>query len=174
MQHRIMMITMHLITSQPSLQMKTPPHRLSSSRCSSLTCMTLYSFGTRKGDLQTRRRSSMLQWGGIRCAHMPTSRSTHERTSDALQDAGQLNAGNGDMQRKCRALTLTCMHKPEYQQAEIAALEKSLTTVCHIDVPRCGVSLDTHESERFKSSRKLDLLLAHLSSLLFHCASKYT
>ena len=45
----------------------------------------------------------------------------HQRTSNALQEAGQLKADNGDMRCKWRALPreLEC-------QAEIDALEKSL------------------------------------------------
>ena len=71
-------------------------------------------------DAQKKLRAA-VGWHEM-CTHAHEQK--HKRTADALQEAGQLKADNGDMRRNCRALT----RELELQQAETAALEKSLAS----------------------------------------------
>ena len=52
-------------------------------------------------DAQEKPRAA-VGWHGM-CTHAHEQK--HKRTADALQEAGQLKADNGDMRRNCRALT---------------------------------------------------------------------
>ena len=66
-------------------------------------------------DAQKKLRAA-VGWHQM-CTQCHAHEQKHGRTSDALQEAGQLKADNGDMRRKCRALT----RELEYQQAEIGS-----------------------------------------------------